>query len=713
VEPLVIPSATAWMPLVVDFVRAVAAEAGLSAEATYRLRLAVDEIVSNIVGHGYVESGHDGLVRLRARVTDDAVEVIIEDDAPIFDPQATPAPGVDLPADERPVGGLGLFLAQHCVDDLRYERRGDLNRNILVVRRGDGDRVTPPGRVLVVGDRPDIVEWLRAEGHDVVSASALAVALDRCADEPFDVVIYGAEVSPLTTAQLGDRSDPPGVLVLAESVDGAEAHLLDEGVDWARTPPHPAELRGRVSRLVERRALRARLWRARMQLGGLHRLADDFTHTVLPLGLALSREEDADRLTERIVVEAQTLCNADGGTLYLRHGPTLRFALVRNDSLGIRLGGLDGAPVPFEPLQLYDQDGTPNTHNVATTAALEGHTINVPDIYAAAHGPYDFSGPRAFDATYGYHTTSCLTVPLAEPSGRLLGALQLVNARDRETGGQVPFGAYLQKVVESMASQAAVALSKQRLTGFRDGMLELAQDLAIGRRILESFQPVELPAPDGWTLAARMRPARNVGGDLYDAFPCGDRLMVVVADVCDKGVGAAVFMGLLRTLLRAYAETTGGLTATIQHTNRYLVREHGALNMFATVFAATLDPRTGELRYVNAGHGAALRVRRGRVDARFAATGPAVGVIDGAAFRVGHARLAPGDGLLVFTDGVTDARDPDGRAFGVDAAEVAVARPVPDAEGLVEALDAALRTHVREAEPFDDVAMLGVVRAAE
>lgn len=710
-EPLVIPSATAWMPLVVDFVRAVAAEGGLSAEATYRLRLAVDEIVSNIIGHGYVETGHDGLVRLSARVGDDAVEVFIEDDAPIFDPQATPAPGVDLPPDERPTGGLGLFLAQHCVDELRYERRGDLNRNILVVGRADGERGAPPGRVLVVGEHLDVVGWLRAEGHDVATESAIAVGVDRCADQPFDVVVYGAEVSPLVTATLGDRSEPPGVLVLAPTAEAAEAHLIDEGVDWARTPPHPAELRGRVSRLVERRALRARLHRARMQLGALHRLADDFTRTVLPLGLALSHEEDADRLIERIVVEAQTLCNADGGTLYLRHGSTLRFALVRNDSLGIRLGGVDGAPVPFEPLPLFDVDGRPNTRNVATTAALEGHTINVPDIYAAAHGPYDFSGPRAFDATFAYHTTSCLTVPLAEPSGRLLGALQLVNARDRETGEQVPFGAYLQKVVESMASQAAIALSRQRLSGFRDGMLELAHDLAIGRRILESFQPAELPAPPGWTLAARMRPARNVGGDLYDAFPCGDRLMVVVADVCDKGVGAAVFMGLLRTLLRAYAETTGALVATVDHTNRYLVREHGALNMFATLFAATLDPLTGALHFVNAGHGPALRVRSGRVDAHFSATGPAVGVIDGAVFRVGHARLEPGDALLAFTDGITDARDPDGRAFGAVSAESAIARPHADAEALVEALDDALRAHVREAEPFDDVAMLAVMRA--
>jgi serine phosphatase RsbU (regulator of sigma subunit) len=125
----------------------------------------------------------------------------------------------------------------------------------------------------------------------------------------------------------------------------------------------------------------------------------------------------------------------------------------------------------------------------------------------------------------------------------------------------------------------------------------LERELEIGREIQRGFLPAEIPAPEGWELRAHFRPARQVAGDFYDAFPLpGGRVAIVLADVCGKGVGAALFMALFRSLFRALAEPqfaaaadpSEGLRATVQGTNDYIARNHGRSNMFATVFFAVL-----------------------------------------------------------------------------------------------------------------------------
>src|ERR1700733_2251656 len=118
---------------------------------------------------------------------------------------------------------------------------------------------------------------------------------------------------------------------------------------------------------------------------------------LIELGIALSAERDHDELMQKILVGAKDLTNADGGTLYLVNDERteMRFAIMRNDSLAIALGGTTGAPIPFPPVRLVGTDGKPNHSNVAAAAAITGHTINIPDAYDAAG--FDFSGPRAFD----------------------------------------------------------------------------------------------------------------------------------------------------------------------------------------------------------------------------------------------------------------------------------------------------------------------------
>lgn len=233
------------------------------------------------------------------------------------------------------------------------------------------------------------------------------------------------------------------------------------------------------------------------------------------IGIALSAEKDLGGLLEMILLEAKAIANADGGTIYLvreaaaenrpdgpidrrtggarrhrdrrvaaatapegmaerrvaqRRGPRdrrrprqqLEFAIVRNDTLGVALGGTTGKSIAFPPIALYDPGtGAPNFGNIATYAAITGESVNIPDAYNAAG--FDFSGTRRFDAMNGYRSTSFLTIPMRNKGDEVIGVLQLINARDRAAGQVVPFNSRHQRMIKSLASQAAVTVDNKLL----------------------------------------------------------------------------------------------------------------------------------------------------------------------------------------------------------------------------------------------------------
>jgi len=274
-----------------------------------------------------------------------------------------------------------------------------------------------------------------------------------------------------------------------------------------------------------------------------------------------------------------------------------------------------------------------------------------------------------------------------------------------------------------LRARVASSLAKKRL---RDNEQRYAQslerELEIGREIQLGFLPDALPTADGWELRAHFRPARQVAGDFYDAFALpGGRVALVLADVCGKGVGAALFMALFRSLLRALGETefsaaattSAGLCATVQGTNDYIARTHGSANMFATAYVAVLDPATGALDYVNAGHEPPVILDAGGAPrVRLEPTGPALGLMPDLAFTVASERLGAGETLFAYTDGVVDARDPNDAPFGEDRLmSLLHSEPAPPAS-LLERIDAALSAHITTAAQFDDVAMLATRRTA-
>ena len=274
-----------------------------------------------------------------------------------------------------------------------------------------------------------------------------------------------------------------------------------------------------------------------------------------------------------------------------------------------------------------------------------------------------------------------------------------------------------------LRARVASSLAKKRLhDGEQRYAKSLERELEIGREIQLGFLPDTLPSLAGWDLCARFRPARQVAGDFYDAFALPEgRVGLVLADVCGKGVGAALFMALFRTLIRALAEpqfaaassVAEGLHATVQATNDYIARTHGRANMFATTFAAVLDPATGVLEYVNAGHELPAVVDGGgRVRARLAPTGPALGLMPELEFVVASERLGAGETLFAYTDGVVDARDSRDEPFGEDRLLALLQTDGAGTTSLLERIDAALEAHVGAAEQFDDVAMLAMQRVS-
>ncbi len=188
------------------------------------------------------------------------------------------------------------------------------------------------------------------------------------------------------------------------------------------------------------------------------------------IGMALSAEQNRDRLLDLILTEAQKLCNADGGTLYLRtEDDQLAFEIVKNESLKIEIGGVSGQPIPFPPLPLFDSSGRPNRSNVATVAAHEKRLIHIPDAYDSEH--FDFAGTKAFDKKSGYRSKSFLTLPLINGEGMVIGVIQLLNAQD-DAGNVVPFAEEHQQIVAALSSQAAIALDNKLLMEAQKNLLE-------------------------------------------------------------------------------------------------------------------------------------------------------------------------------------------------------------------------------------------------
>jgi serine phosphatase RsbU (regulator of sigma subunit) len=265
-------------------------------------------------------------------------------------------------------------------------------------------------------------------------------------------------------------------------------------------------------------------------------------------------------------------------------------------------------------------------------------------------------------------------------------------------------------------------------------------ELEKGREIQREFLPSYIPDLPNWEIATCFYPAGQVSGDFYDVFMLPDgNVGLVIADVCDKGVGSALYMALFRSLIRVFAEqaiyctgpdltqiaSSPDNTATISSsangqmarlgavssTNNYIANLHGRECMYATLFFGVLNPSTGILSYVNGGHEPLYVLNAGNVKCRLKPTGPAVGLMPDIIFQSQEIQLEPGDLLVGYTDGVTEARSPQDEIYTRDRLQSLLTQPLKSAAETLERIKTSLFAFIDIAPRSDDVTMLAVQRA--
>ena len=266
-------------------------------------------------------------------------------------------------------------------------------------------------------------------------------------------------------------------------------------------------------------------------------------------------------------------------------------------------------------------------------------------------------------------------------------------------------------LLSAIGAQVATALERARLYDLTHAhRLRLEGELQMAREVQASLLPEELPEIPGCSLAAEWRSAREMAGDFYDVFALPDgRWGIVMADVSDKGAPAAMYMAMTRSLIRASASSQASPAATLTEVNQR-INAHSSCGMFVTVFYAALDAAAHTLVYANAGHNPPLLRRATGSIERLMCTGPLIGVFEELGLSETALTLAPGDTLAAYTDGVTDALNPQGEEYGLTRLSAALANaPASEATLQLAHLSSDLAAFIHDVPPCDDITLFILV----
>jgi phosphoserine phosphatase RsbU/P len=307
-------------------------------------------------------------------------------------------------------------------------------------------------------------------------------------------------------------------------------------------------------------------------------------------------------------------------------------------------------------------------------------------------------------AVFGGNSPLLMVVPLSIKNV-MYGALVI-----EEAPGGLRFRSRRVEIINGIAQQAALAIQNDRLQKEMVVRERLETEVQLARQIQQTFIPDVLPSHPHWQLSARWRTARQVGGDFYDVIALGsDRLGIFIADVADKGMPAALFMALTRTLLHAAARETPSPAEALRRVNELLLPDTKQ-GMFVTAVYAVLDQNTGELTYANAGHNPPLWVRRDSLE-RLTRTGVALGASEDAHIQENTITIREGEFLLLYTDGLTEAFNLEGDMFGETRLLRAVGwQESASADDMIKTIESALDDFVGNTPPSDDLTMLAVRR---
>jgi len=270
------------------------------------------------------------------------------------------------------------------------------------------------------------------------------------------------------------------------------------------------------------------------------------------------------------------------------------------------------------------------------------------------------------------------------------------------------------KVLTTLSSVAAIRVENARLTEEQMERERLEREQQVASEIQQRFLPAAAPIITGYELQGISFPCYEIGGDYYDFIQREDGKMVVaLGDVSGKGTAAALLMSSLHAAVHAQADTHDSIVKTIVAVNRYLV-ESIPPNRFVTLFYAVLDPKDGDLAFLNAGHNPPLIIHAGGTMEQLASGGLPLGIMTDADFREGRTQLRPGDVLVIYSDGVSEAVNPTGEEFGPTRLYEVVARNLDaSASGIRDRIESALTKFCQGTPAADDITLVIVKRNAE
>jgi sigma-B regulation protein RsbU (phosphoserine phosphatase) len=415
---------------------------------------------------------------------------------------------------------------------------------------------------------------------------------------------------------------------------------------------------------------------------------------------------DLDEILQSICRETTHIFGARNTGIGLLNKKRTHLSIVAFYSADPDETDLTGLSMPLE--------GNAATHRVVET----GHAVVIPDVQnnpltASIH---DIAKKRG---------TECLMILPLMTRGEVIGTIGMPTSDKNRI-----FTIEEVSVAQTIASQIASAIENARLFGKTEKAKKLAEhELEIGRQIQTEFFPETLPQIAGWEFSAYYQPSREVTGDFYDVMQLGKEqfLGLVMADVCDHGVGSALFMVLFRSLIRAFAEQSfeafehgapntdmlieKALHRTITQTNRYIANTHSLSGMFASVFCGVLEHASGRLFYINGGHEMPLIISHKGIEARLNPTGPVLGLEADISYKVNTIDLEQRHALFAFTDGVADAKNQDGERFTKRRLiEHLQQQAFTSAQSMLESIQTALALHSAGEDQFDDITMLAVYR---
>lgn len=268
------------------------------------------------------------------------------------------------------------------------------------------------------------------------------------------------------------------------------------------------------------------------------------------------------------------------------------------------------------------------------------------------------------------------------------------------------------QLLSAVGAQVAIGLERARLFDVTQAQrLRLERELKLAREIQDSLLPETLPEIPGFTLAADWRSALEMAGDFYDIFSLPDgRWGIIVADVSDKGAAAAMYMAMTRSLIRTSAANYSSPAGALKEVNQHLMA-HSSSVMFVTVFYAVLDEETQTVTYANAGQNPPLLRRAAGGIEQLTPTGAALGIIEELHLSDLSFVFAPGDSLVIYTDGVTDALNSQGEEYGTARLiEAIMSSRAPGAKLQLDHLSKELGDFIRDTPPFDDVTFFILAR---